>query len=215
MQAIRAEHETQDRMIHARKSALDGIVGDLGLLRLLGKDSEVSQAPSPMPDVELTSADGAEISSGKDGEGKDGNGSAESGEAGEENDGREGSAAPSSTASLNPTAKPFAPRTDSPLRNAAALALRRSNTNGMSTLGDSDTPAASTPASAGSSPSPTSKSKLKRTVDSTKEDGEEDEDDVEMGEVSEKEARGRKKREDLEEGEASDGSSELSEPPDE
>ncbi|KAH7887612.1 Tho complex subunit 7-domain-containing protein [Phlebopus sp. FC_14] len=59
MTAIRAEHDTQERIIRAQKSALDGIVVDLSTLRLLGKDKEstASRLASPLPTPAPDSAD--------------------------------------------------------------------------------------------------------------------------------------------------------------
>ncbi|KAI6105837.1 Tho complex subunit 7-domain-containing protein [Pisolithus sp. B1] len=59
MAAIRAEHETQDRIIRGQKSALDGIVTDLASLRLLGKDKDASQfaTPATTPAPELPDSD--------------------------------------------------------------------------------------------------------------------------------------------------------------
>lgn len=55
MAAIRAEHETQDRIIRGQKSALDSIVTDLASLRVLGKDKDASRfatpATTPAPDL--------------------------------------------------------------------------------------------------------------------------------------------------------------------
>jgi THO complex subunit 7 len=50
MLAIRAEHETQNRIIQSQKSALGNIIGDLGSLRLMGKDKDTpgSEMPSPV-----------------------------------------------------------------------------------------------------------------------------------------------------------------------
>ncbi|KAJ7781079.1 Tho complex subunit 7-domain-containing protein, partial [Mycena metata] len=49
MAAIRAEHETQNRTIQAQKTALDGIVSDLGSLRFMGKDREAATSTSLSP----------------------------------------------------------------------------------------------------------------------------------------------------------------------
>ena len=72
--AIRAEHETQDRIIREQKSALDGIVIDLASLRLLGKDKDASRlatpAATPLPD--LPDSEDGQISSQRDGEKQDG-----------------------------------------------------------------------------------------------------------------------------------------------
>jgi THO complex subunit 7 len=55
MAAIRSEHDTQNKIIQGQKSALDGIISDLGNLRFLGKDrdatSEVPSTPgTPAPE---------------------------------------------------------------------------------------------------------------------------------------------------------------------
>lgn len=41
--AILAEHETQARLVHTQKSALDAIIDDISSLRLLGKDPDLLQ----------------------------------------------------------------------------------------------------------------------------------------------------------------------------
>lgn len=56
MAAIRAEHETQERVMLGQKSALDSIVSDLGFLRFMGKDGEAvsvvtSPRDTPAPDT--------------------------------------------------------------------------------------------------------------------------------------------------------------------
>ncbi|KAJ8523540.1 hypothetical protein ONZ45_g117 [Pleurotus djamor] len=57
MAAIRSEHSTQDRLIRNQKSALDGIIANLGSLRFIGKETESGSAPAvttpritPMPE---------------------------------------------------------------------------------------------------------------------------------------------------------------------
>ncbi|EGO27860.1 hypothetical protein SERLADRAFT_406806 [Serpula lacrymans var. lacrymans S7.9] len=81
MAAIRTEHETQDRTIRGQKVALDGIVLDLGSLRLMGKDKEAAASrlasPAATPAPENTDMDdtesgvqgslGNELESGNDG----------------------------------------------------------------------------------------------------------------------------------------------------
>ncbi|KIK29319.1 hypothetical protein PISMIDRAFT_89602 [Pisolithus microcarpus 441] len=59
MTAIRAEHETQDRIIRGQKSALDSIVTDLASLRVLGKDKDASlfATPATTPAPELPDSD--------------------------------------------------------------------------------------------------------------------------------------------------------------
>ncbi|TFK43660.1 Tho complex subunit 7-domain-containing protein [Crucibulum laeve] len=42
MAAIRTEHETQNRTIQGQKSALDGIIAELGSLRFMGKDADTT-----------------------------------------------------------------------------------------------------------------------------------------------------------------------------
>ncbi|KAJ6598907.1 Tho complex subunit 7-domain-containing protein [Mycena vulgaris] len=59
MAAIRAEHDTQNRTIQSQKSALDGIITELGSLRFMGKDREAAAAlgdpsPSESPGPEST-----------------------------------------------------------------------------------------------------------------------------------------------------------------
>ncbi|RDB22750.1 THO complex subunit 7 [Hypsizygus marmoreus] len=48
MAAIRSEHDNQNRIIQGQKSALDGIISELGSLRFMGKDKDIaSVVPSP------------------------------------------------------------------------------------------------------------------------------------------------------------------------
>ncbi|KAI0832746.1 Tho complex subunit 7-domain-containing protein [Trametes gibbosa] len=51
MAAIRAEHENQNRVLHAQKAALDTVIHDINVLRLMGKDEE-SSAPTPAPETQ-------------------------------------------------------------------------------------------------------------------------------------------------------------------
>lgn len=51
--AIRSEHDTQNKIIQGQKSALDGIISDLGSLRFLGKDRD---ATSDLPSARATPA---------------------------------------------------------------------------------------------------------------------------------------------------------------
>ncbi len=48
MAAIRSEHETQNRTIHGQKSALDGIILELGALRVVGKEPETTSVPQSL-----------------------------------------------------------------------------------------------------------------------------------------------------------------------
>ncbi|KAI9000713.1 Tho complex subunit 7-domain-containing protein [Trametes punicea] len=53
MAAIRAEHENQNRILHAQKAALDTVIHDINVLRLMGKDAaEESTAPTPAPETQ-------------------------------------------------------------------------------------------------------------------------------------------------------------------
>jgi THO complex subunit 7 len=53
MAAIRSEHDTQNKIIQGQKTALDGIISDLGNLRFLGKDRD---ATSEIPSAQGTPA---------------------------------------------------------------------------------------------------------------------------------------------------------------
>ncbi|KAF8238831.1 hypothetical protein L208DRAFT_1421094 [Tricholoma matsutake] len=64
MAAIRSEHDTQNKIIQGQKSALDGIISDLGSLRFLGKDRDAtSELPSaratPVPEEVMDIAESA------------------------------------------------------------------------------------------------------------------------------------------------------------
>jgi THO complex subunit 7 len=61
--AIRSEHENQHRVMQSQKSALDGIISDIGSLRSMGKDTDVSRAVTPSPDGQVDSGDGEDKSS--------------------------------------------------------------------------------------------------------------------------------------------------------
>ncbi|KAH9899535.1 Tho complex subunit 7-domain-containing protein [Cubamyces lactineus] len=185
MAAIRAEHENQNRVLHAQKAALDTVIHDINVLRLMGKDAaEESTAATPAPETQP-------------GEDVDMDGTAsvrtreESGELREDAISRATSTAaklvedthesdediPLSKALLNPAARSFMPKS-------------RTNTPGL-------------PTSRSTSTIPS-----KPTVEDDIEMGE-------IGEEPKDARGRRKTRvEELEEGEASDESSELSEPPD-
>ncbi|KAH9482796.1 hypothetical protein JR316_0004896 [Psilocybe cubensis] len=56
MAAIRSEHDTQDRTIQGHKTALDGIIAELGSLRFMGKEldsASVSQSARATPALEI------------------------------------------------------------------------------------------------------------------------------------------------------------------
>ena len=186
MLAIRTEHETQDRTLIAQKTRLDILGSDLSELRLMGKP-EVTDISEPEAPPHVTPAPDLQIQVSQSGdvEMDDVRDRAESGELKEREVETDEEDIPLAK-TLNPGARPFVPHT----RSGGSL---------------SSLP----PQSKATTPAPVEES-------SSKEEGEEDE-DVEMGELSE-DGHGKgepkmKAREDLEEGEASDLSSELSEPP--
>jgi len=192
MAAIRMEHEDQYRTIQVQRTKLSTAVADLQELRLIGKpeyeqdttDATANGAEAEGEEVSRTVTPAAVVETSGDVEMSDANARAESGELREEKeDGEQGAESDeddiplAKAVSLNPSARPFLPR--------------------------SSTSRPSTPLIASSS-GPNSK----------KEEGEEEE-DIEMGELAEEPKKKVKPEpEELEEGEASDLSSELSEPPD-
>lgn len=57
MATIRSEHENQNRIIQGQKSALDGIISELGSIRFMGKDKDLasgvpSRRSTPAPEGE-------------------------------------------------------------------------------------------------------------------------------------------------------------------
>jgi len=137
MAAIRSEHETQNRIIQGQKSALDGIIAELGTLRFMGKETEVPSVPQSLratPAPETVDGGSADLTSVNNDE-------------------------------------------------AEEKMLQEALTDAAISEG---------------------------MIEETEEN------DIEMGEVEEdpKEKNRKKSREELEEGEATDASSELSEPPD-
>ncbi|KAH7931237.1 hypothetical protein BV22DRAFT_998673, partial [Leucogyrophana mollusca] len=186
MAAIRAEHETQDRTIRGQKSALDGIVMDLGSLRLMGKDKDVAASrvasPAPTPAPEGTDTDEVLPSHAASVVAEDDKATSSAPEIGEVEEGEEGEDDESVdvplASKLNPAAKEFVARS----QNSATPSLSHRQLRSSSAA----------------------RSKV------------EEEDDIEMGEVAEdpKVKVKKKLREELEEGEASDSSSALSDPPD-
>jgi THO complex subunit 7 len=110
MVAIRSEHDTQNRRIQAQKLALDGVVSDLSVVNLMGKDKDTagSRQVSPMPthapegdDITMDNDVGSPIEDSALGSEVLG----ESGEV-EKEDGEDNEAA---SHSLNAAAKPFVP----------------------------------------------------------------------------------------------------------
>lgn len=217
MAAIRAEHENQYRTIQAQKTKLDIVVGDLQELRLLGKpelelheggDSgangaegeieagEASRGGTPaVPEEGAIDTEMADAtSSGKKREREEtGELPEEEKEEGEEEE------EPATAANKNAV---DSDEDDVPLAKSLAL-----NPGARPLVPRSSSSRPSTPRPAPVTSLPSSLSK--------REDGEEE--DIEMGEVSEEPKNGKKVKaepEELEEGEASDFSSELSDPPD-
>lgn len=196
--AIQVEREHKARTMLARKAALDQIVSSLEALRRMDKEP-VIEVVNDVP-METNAGEGAGEEEGqqredRENDRRDREREREARDREEDGDNAEDTEVTDTT--LNPTAKPFLPRgTLDRLRNASR-----------------GSPASSAPPSNASSPAP------HKTEEG--EEGEEDE-DIEMGEVSETTSQtqhpinGRMKRrqkEELEEGEASDGSSSLTEPP--
>jgi hypothetical protein len=60
--AIRSEHETQHRVMQSQKSALDSIISDIGSLRLMGKDTDMSRAVTPSLDGQVENGEGEDKS---------------------------------------------------------------------------------------------------------------------------------------------------------
>lgn len=185
MAAIRAEHENQDRTLQAQKTALDAIVNDIGQLRLLGKqDAAEESTPAPEPQPGDEDVEMDRSTSARTRE--------ESGELREDGD-----------TSRHPTGSTKATEDVPDSEDDIPLATAILNPAARSFVPTSRT---DTPLS-GARGTPT----LPPTIVT-------DEDDIEMGEIGEepKDLRSKKKmrEEELEEGEASDESSELSEPPD-
>ncbi|KIJ57052.1 hypothetical protein M422DRAFT_23165 [Sphaerobolus stellatus SS14] len=196
---IQEEKYHKERMMHARKVALDQIVSSLELLRQMDKEPELEAAPA-----EAQAIVEEEVLRLEDGEDEDREDSRRDRErerqARDQDDDGEEDGTRSGTP-LNPTAKPFHPR----------------SRVGQIREGEDATPSSSQAPSGAPSP---------RT--SKAEEGEEGEehDDIEMGEVSEGQANpGQNSRkitngqlakaatEELEEGEASDGGSLQAGPP--
>lgn len=199
MSAIQAEHETQTRILHSQKSALDNVITEIIALRSLGKpDPDVVEdtpeetsrpntpAISQAVDMERSASvrtreESGELREDEENDGGDGGTSASTGAlagasvtAGADDDDEEEDMPLALTHSkLNATAKPFVPRSESTSSNSIPVVMVQAA----------------------------------------------EEDDIEMGELAEdpvEEVKGKRKprEEELEEGEASDLSSELSELPD-
>jgi THO complex subunit 7 len=116
IQAIRAEHETQNRMIQGQKTALDSIIADLGSLRLMGKDKDTTASVIPSPTATPAPENSLDIDSG-DNEGSIPNvvvttGSSQMGEMAD----KETEEEDQNSTKLNPRASVFRPATSSSSR---------------------------------------------------------------------------------------------------
>lgn len=138
MAAIRSEHDTQNRTIQRQKTALDGIIAELGSLRFMGKEPDSASVPQ------------------------------------------------------SARATPALEVAETPAIESRLPSVIADETDEDKLVPDS------------------------ATENAPSEGMIEEENDIEMGEVEEdpKEKNRKKSREELEEGEATDASSELSEPPD-
>lgn len=198
MAAIRAEHDTQTRLIHSQKSALMSIIGDLGSLRLMGKETDTPRETSPVLDPTQSETDVGLPPSPtpastslvidtfldkEEGEEK------EEKEEGEEDDDQ-----------LSSDDVPLSALDNNPAFNRAkSLILSRHGSPAMQALLRAQS-SASVLSSGG-------RGHAKTLAD----------DDIEMGELAEEPVKAKQKKvreEELEEGEASDESSALSELPD-
>ena len=193
MAAIRAEHENQNRTLQAQKDALDTVIQDINTLRLMGKQDateDATPAPETQPAEEDVEMDGSASVLTRE----------ESGELKEEPPSlaRHPSGASGKTAEDGQESEEDVPLAKTVLNPTArsfvpSTTMSRTNTPMM-------------PATRSTPSIPTAKIP--------------DEDDIEMGEIGEEEPKdlravSRKIREEeMEEGEATDESSELSEPPD-
>ncbi|RDX53772.1 hypothetical protein OH76DRAFT_1398901 [Lentinus brumalis] len=185
MAAIRAEDENQNRTLHAQKAALDTVIRDIGLLRLMGKEDaadESTPAPETQPGDDDVDMDGSASVRTRE----------ESGELREEPSSRH------PTSSTKPADDEHESEDEVPLAKAILNAAARTfvpttRTNTPTTTRGRGTPSIPTP---------------KLPDEDDIEMGEIDE------EAKSPKNRKKAREEELEEGEASDQSSELSEPPD-
>ena len=201
MAAIRADQEAQSRHLQSQRASLISIISDLGSLRLMTKDTEAEPSRPGTPDLDAATSETevtrsppaiaviSDESSKEEGE----EGEAEEGETDEgekrQGDGQSSDDIPLSI-TLNPRAPIFLPSRDTtPVVYSSRLTRLHPN-----------------PIGSGPSSTPPHRSQEKS------------DDDIEMGELAEEReplrVKKRPRREDLEEGEASDESSELSDPPD-
>jgi THO complex subunit 7 len=192
MAAIRGDQEAQSRHLQSQRASLISIISDLGSLRLMTKDTEAEPSHPGTPDLDAATSEmevprsppAIAIVSEESSKEEGEEGEAEEGET-EEGEKRQGDGQSSDDIPLFNTLDPRA-RAFVPSRDSAPPSRLRLHSDHTS-----------------SAPSSTPQ---------------QDDDDIEMGELAEEReplrVRRRSRREDLEEGEASDESSELSDPPD-
>ena len=195
MAAIRADQEAQSRHLQTQRASLVSIISDLGSLKLMTKDSEAepSHPGTPDPDAATSEADASRSSLAVVAANEESD--REEGEAEEvekrQEDGQSSDDVPLSTALNSRAPATLSSRNSAPVIEPERLT--RSHFN----------PTGSAPPSIVIHDPPSNS-----------------DDDIEMGELAEEREPVREKkklrlrREDLEEGEASDESSELSDPPD-
>jgi THO complex subunit 7 len=197
MAAIRADQEAQSRHLQSQRASLVSIITDLGSLRIMNKDNEAepSHPGTPDPDAATSEADASRSSPAV--VAVNGGSDREEGEEAEEGETEEGEKRQEDGQSSDdvPLFTALNTRTHIDLlsRNSAPVVQRLTPQHFHPT---------------GSAPPSIVINDLPSNSD----------DDIEMGELAEEREplRGKKKlrREELEEGEASDESSELSDPPD-
>ncbi|KAI0347458.1 hypothetical protein BDW22DRAFT_530739 [Trametopsis cervina] len=183
--AIRAEHENQNRTLHTQQVALEVVITSIQELRMMGKqDADITESSRPTSPAPDTQPGDEGDDGDVDMEPRD---RAETGEISDEREDADDSKELGSTSSLSKILNPTA-RPFIP-QSSSSTPLR----------------------SNAGTPLPASDSQPRTEL----EDGEDD--DIEMGELAESPVEKTKKKireEELEEGEASDMSSELSDPPD-
>ncbi|CCM01764.1 uncharacterized protein FIBRA_03830 [Fibroporia radiculosa] len=138
MVAIRAEHEDQSRILQAQKAALDAVISELNILRLMGKQDAADISPSATPAPELPAVE-------EDVE-MDGTASArtreESGELKEDKDLDENDKSeediPLAKARLNPGARAFVPGKSNPPTPGARSTTARSTPVPPATAAEED-----------------------------------------------------------------------------
>jgi THO complex subunit 7 len=193
MAAIRADQEAQSRHLQTQRASLVSIISDLGSLKLMTKDSEAEPSHPGTPDLDAATSEAdasrsspAVVAANEESDREEG----EAEEVEKRHDGQSSDDVPLSIALNFRASITLSSRNSAPVIEPGPLT--RSHFN----------PTGSVPPSIVIHDPPSNS-----------------DDDIEMGELAEERepVRGKKlrlRREDLEEGEASDESSELSDPPD-